>query len=50
MRRILYHMTHRAPSSQSENDTETETRSYNSMSSPSRSYEEDVKPKGKRAK
>ena len=50
MRRILFHMTHRAPSSESENDTETETRSYNSMSSPSRSYEENVKSREERAK
>ena len=39
MRRILYHMTYRFPPAQNEDDSETETKSYNSMSSPSRSYD-----------
>ena len=43
-------MTHRAPPVQNEDDTETETKIYNSMSSPSRSYEEDMKPREERAK
>ena len=44
MRRILYHMTHRA-SVQDEYDISTETKSYTSFSSPSRSYEREMKPK-----
>ena len=42
-------MTHRDPPAY-EDDTETETNSYNSMSSPSRSCEEDMKPREERAK
>ena len=49
MRRILYHITNRAPPSLNEDDTETETGSYNSMSSPTRSYEEDMRSREERA-